>query len=838
MAFPTPQEQIQQAFNMGGNNIPGSSKFIKDYDHTTGTGESRDHNTHHVSGATQTPQQITTTTPTKTNLQIIRETAHSTWGDIITIFGGKTEEQKNVESASKDLNSYGGQVTEYNKKQSDLLNSGDFLKLPFTSTPNTSSVKNYQSTVSDYQNLLNAGIKSGKVEGNAKSGYTVKDQWTFDELTSAQQRVSSAYSSISYTTTMTPSIISFNPSSPRKIQELNTEGNFLNMTGSNLSLNYQTAVQAQQTQHSQSIFTKINEVGAIGSPQVTNVLNNRLATQFFVGQSPSNSFVAKGYEFVKQEPLLVGGAVVVGIATAGLSNVAAGAGGMFNIGFKAVTYTLGGASAVMTGASLITAPNAEARTTILAQTGVLVGAGLVGGLAYAGGKYAVQNYENIKFNIADKYFSPTKQIQGDFQIIDDRTGLLVTQGQKIVLGQKYDIYSSSGYLMEGNKVLLNGMGIVNEVSGGTSRTGFYSIKSLGTGLGKGTMKGYSPGVNLDVYTTSIKSWTQPYEMITMTSKGGFSTVDLSTQQAIYKQFIVGSGKTGIPGVTAFRGTELKTISTNILTDNSYVITDGSIKLGGIGYSQTYGLNFKLPGSFGKASSYQPINIQPGNFPKFSGSGSGTTTGFGTGTASITLTTQQTMNIQNTMKGSLMQTAKQTSSFAPPVQKFSIQTPLLLTSQSLQTKEIFKGGLVDQVSLLKTTPMFKPSLGTATLTAQITKQAFKTNFIQTQQVVQTQTTDIKPVNFLNLNFSIPNLVPPTIGVFKFPGTKGGFDVGISSRQYKGGKKKTGYTPSFTPFALKAFSGITLTGKYKKTSLSKSGLDFRPFLSKLNKRRKKK
>jgi hypothetical protein len=59
--------------------------------------------------------------------------------------------------------------------------------------------------------------------------------------------------------------------------------------------------------------------------------------------------------------------------------------------------------------------------------------------------------------------------------------------------------------------------------------------------------------------------------------------------------------------------------------------------------------------------------------------------------------------------------------------------------------------------------------------------------------------------------------------------------MPSKQYKGGKRKTGYMPSFTPLAMKAFSGITMAGTYKKTSLSKSGLDFRPYLIKRRKKR---
>jgi hypothetical protein len=59
-----------------------------------------------------------------------------------------------------------------------------------------------------------------------------------------------------------------------------------------------------------------------------------------------------------------------------------------------------------------------------------------------------------------------------------------------------------------------------------------------------------------------------------------------------------------------------------------------------------------------------------------------------------------------------------------------------------------------------------------------------------------------------------------------------NIGIMKNVLKGGKRKTGYIPSFSALAFKKF------GKYKAGKLSKSGLDFRPINTKFKIQRIKK
>lgn len=63
--------------------------------------------------------------------------------------------------------------------------------------------------------------------------------------------------------------------------------------------------------------------------------------------------------------------------------------------------------------------------------------------------------------------------------------------------------------------------------------------------------------------------------------------------------------------------------------------------------------------------------------------------------------------------------------------------------------------------------------------------------------------------------------PAGGTFLIPfDTKGGISIGTYSNIVKGGKRNTGYIPSYRALALRQ------TGTYKKTELSKTGLDYRP------------
>jgi hypothetical protein len=72
---------------------------------------------------------------------------------------------------------------------------------------------------------------------------------------------------------------------------------------------------------------------------------------------------------------------------------------------------------------------------------------------------------------------------------------------------------------------------------------------------------------------------------------------------------------------------------------------------------------------------------------------------------------------------------------------------------------------------------------------------------------------------SFSFGRPTPKGSSLG-FGFVLPTGAFKYGISSKVLKGGRSKTGYTPSFSALTFK------LGGAYKGGVLRKSGIDFRP------------
>jgi hypothetical protein len=95
-----------------------------------------------------------------------------------------------------------------------------------------------------------------------------------------------------------------------------------------------------------------------------------------------------------------------------------------------------------------------------------------------------------------------------------------------------------------------------------------------------------------------------------------------------------------------------------------------------------------------------------------------------------------------------------------------------------------------------------------------------NIAQQQPQLNEPVTTFRPNLIVPATPTIPNLTGGG-GGGALPFYKFNFDdLGLSSNIVKGGKKRVGYTPSFTALIYK------IKGTYKPTTLAKTGLDFRP------------
>lgn len=118
------------------------------------------------------------------------------------------------------------------------------------------------------------------------------------------------------------------------------------------------------------------------------------------------------------------------------------------------------------------------------------------------------------------------------------------------------------------------------------------------------------------------------------------------------------------------------------------------------------------------------------------------------------------------------------------------------------------------------PMQALDIGTITRQREIITPVLSQPSDQLQQPIQAPTLRlVNPIAPGNPSRGTPNFNPPQIG-FGFDLPKPGIDISEYSNTFRGGRKVSGYVPSFSALVF------NIGGKYKKGSLAKTGLDFRP------------
>lgn len=320
-----------------------------------------------------------------------------------------------------------------------------------------------------------------------------------------------------------------------------------------------------------------------------------------------------------------------------------------------------------------------------------------------------------------------------------------------------------------------------------------------------------------ILTSSIQAITYPTTTYTPTSSGAkFTTVynTIPSRALTFAPYNQVKDATRIEGI-GIKETLSKNYGYSFSSNNNKIVSEPTTGYGyTIGNDKTYAYNVGQVKT-NKVTLYDLENINAYTLTKYySPTMSGVARVVIPDTSTKTIITKTNTNTNtklntNTILQSItpqvsMQTSKTVSTFKTP------NIPIVSIQQSQQTKQI-QTPVVVPFQQLKTESWNKrvtpPVGGSNVLISDLHTNRITTSF-KSGSALQTQTQQQQITNLINsipnitpsINIKPPKLIPNNFFTFEAPG--GMFDLGMSTRMFKGSQKKK-YTPDFGSLVFKKF-----------------------------------